>query len=474
MKNTSKPYLAHDNQPAHPNASANKIVHVNPLSSCKMMVIDNRDGSIAGDDFKHSILNKKPDTYQILRQIIQDDSISNSTYWQGYTLLPPANTYTYDTFLKTSTIKTNLTNLQDQSPHINEDPFDLITTYIAEEHEKNKTGKLVVRFSGGVDSTCLLLAAIDAIGKDCVVAITWFDEKCSANEDRNTATALCDSLKVKHLLFKLDPKDFFQDVNPSDHFYINSGMASETVFKKENDFLSSRLGDRYIILDGHGGDHLFLDPVPSIAFQHPIRERRFLKGLKVAVTISEITGSSIYETLTYDKKQKHNKNDRLSYFFNTHFSPQPEPEKPKNLVDGHIQAIAQAIFQNSTCSTLNKSGNIIYPFTSKKIIEHVLSYDPYNMFNSHEARVPLKLAIRKKHPEIRLRSDKGHITGAYQKALKHHQTAILSKLRCSWLAQENIINMPHIENSIAHSTMGLGGIEKTLLNIICASLITNI
>jgi len=467
-------YLAHDNQLVHQKPITNKIVHVNPLSSRKMVVIDSSDGSIVGDDFKHSISNKAPDTYQIFRQIIQDAPLSTATYWQGYTLLPPAHTYTYDNVLKTSTIKTNLTNLQNQRPHANEDPFDLITTYIAEEHEKNKPKKLVVRFSGGVDSTCLLLAAIDVVGKDCVIAITWIDERCSANEDRNAATDLCNSLKVKHLLFKLEPQDFFQDVNPSDHFYINSGMASDKVFKKENDFLCSRLGDGYIILDGHGGDHLFLDPVPSIAFRHPIRERRLIKGLKVAAKISKLTGSSIYETLTYDKKQQDNETDRLSYFFNTQLSSRPGPEKPKNLVEEHIQAIAQAVFQNSTSSALNKSGNIFYPFTSKKMIEHALTHDPYNMFNEWNTRIPLKLAVRKKHPEIRLRSDKGHITGAYQKALKLHQTALLSKLRSSWLAQENIINMPNIEHSISHSSMGLGGIEKILLKIICASLIKKI
>nr|WP_225927475.1 asparagine synthase-related protein [Pseudomonas ekonensis] len=435
------------------------------------MVINSNDGSVAGDDFEQSISSKEPDTYQILRQIIQNEPISTSTYWQGYLLLPPAHTYTYDTQLKTSIIKTDLTSLKAQRPHANEDPFELITAHISEVHKNNNNGKIVVRFSGGVDSTCLLLAAIEVAGKDHVIAITWLDDKCSANEDKNTSIALCNSMNVKHLLFKLEPQDFFQNINPTDHFCINPSMASDQVFKNERDFISSRLGDEYIILDGHGGDHLFLDPIPTIAFQHPIREKRLLKGIEVATTISRLTGSSIYETLTHNRNQRANETDRLNYFFNIQISSQPKQEPPKTLVDEHVQAIAQAISQNSTDSTLKKPGNIFYPFTSKIMIEYALTQDPYTMFNERDTRAPLKLAIRKKYPWIQLRSDKGHITGAYQKALKLHQTAILNKIRNSWLAQQNIINMPNIERSITHSTMGLGGIEKNLLKIICACLI---
>jgi hypothetical protein len=154
--------------------------------------------------------------------------------------------------------------------------------------------------------------------------------------------------------------------------------------------------------------------------------------------------------------------------------PRRGAEKPKSLVEEHVQAITQAVFQNSISSTLNKFNNIIFPFTSQKIIEYALTQNPYSMFNESETRLPIKRAFRKKHPNILLRRDKGHITGAYQKALKLHQKDIIKKLRSSWMTQENIINMPNIENSINRSAMGFGGVEKNLLKIICASLIKNV
>ncbi|WP_332761595.1 asparagine synthase-related protein [Pseudomonas koreensis] len=471
MNNKEKRYQAHNPNSAQQYPTAEKIVHANPLSSCKLIIIDSSIGSIVSGNFEQSIFNKEPDRYQIIRQLTQDEPVLMPTYWQGFLMLPPSHTYTYDAKLKTSTIETNLTHLQDQHPFANQDPFELIIDYIAKEHIKNKHEKLVVRFSGGVDSTCLLLAAIEVAGKDHVTAITWFDEKCSANNDKNTATALCKTLEVNHILFKLEPEDFFQEVNPTDHFHISSSMASEQVFKKERDFILSQLGDEFIVLDGHGGDHLFLDPVPSAAFQHLIREKRFFKGFSIAATISKLTGSNLYQTLTQNRRKQNNEADQLSYFFNTKCLPQRKAIKSKSLAEEHVQAIAQAVFQNSMSSTLNKFGNIIYPFTSQKIIEYVLTQDPYSMFDESETRLPLKRAFRKKYPHILLRRDKGHITGAYQKALKFHQKDIISKLRSSWMSQEDIINMPNIENSINRSALGFGGVEKNLLNIICASLI---
>ncbi|WP_277761389.1 asparagine synthase-related protein [Pseudomonas sp. A34-9] len=473
MNNKGKRNQTRNRNSAQQHSTAEKIVHVNPLSSCKLIVIDNSSGSIMSGKFEQSIFNKEPDRFQIIRQLTQDDPVSTATYWQGLIMLPPSHTYTYDTKLKTSTIETNLTHFQDQPLFANQDPFELIIDYIAKEHNKNNYRKLVVRFSGGVDSTCLLLAAIEVAGKDHVTAITWFDEKSSANNDRNTATVLCNTLDVNHILFKLEPEDFFQDVNPADHFHINSSMASEQVFKKERDFIFSQLGDEYIVLDGHGGDHLFLDPVPVVAFQHLIREKRFFKGFNIAATISKLTGSNLYQTLTQNRRQRNNETDQLSYFFNSQFLPRRGAEKPKSLAEEHVQAIAQAVFQNAISSTLNKFANIIYPFTSQKIIEYALTQDPYSMFDENETRLPIKRAFRKKHPNILLRRDKGHIKGAYQKALKFHQKNIISKLRSSWMSRENIINMPNIENSINRSAMGFGGIEKYLLQIICASLIKN-
>lgn len=473
MNNERKRYQAHTPNSAQQHPTADKIVHVNPLSSCKLIVIDSSIGRIMSDSFEQSISKKEPDRYQIIRQLTQDEPVLTPTYWQGLIILPPAHKYTYDTKLKTSTIETNLIHLQDQHLFKNQDPFELIIDYIAKEHIKNKHEKLVVRFSGGVDSTCLLLAAIEVAGKDHVTAITWFDEKCSANNDRNTATALCNTLEVNHILFKLEPKDFFQEVSPTDYFQINSSMASEQVFRKERDFILSQLGNEFIILDGHGGDHLFLDPVPSAAFQQLIRGKRFFRGFNIAATISKLTGSNLYQTLTQNRRQQHNETDQLSYFFNKTFLPRKGAEKPKSLAEKHVQAIAQAVSQNSMSTTLNKFGKIIYPFTSQKIIEYALTQDPYSMFDESETRIPLKRAFRKKHPHILLRRDKGHITGAYQKALKFHQKDIISKLRSSWMNKENMINMPNIENSINRSAMGFGGVEKNLLNIICASLIKN-
>lgn len=439
-----------------------------------MVLIDKADGNIITEDHTRIILNKKPDKDEILRQISYDEKIPTSSYWNGIILLPPGCTYIYDLNLQSSNIKINLLDQTNTYPSAIDDPLEILISFVSQEYKNNNCEKLVVRLSGGVDSTCLLLAAIEVAGPDRVTAITWIDEQCSANKDRKSAIALCKTLKINHLLFKFEPDYFFQDILPENHFLIDPGMASDHAFKKERDFISNHLFDRYIVLDGHGGDHLFLDPVPSTAYHDLLKNMKFIEGFKIAAMVSKLTGSSIYETITRDRQQRNYETDRRSHFLNTQFLQTQNFKAPKNLAEERLQTIAQAMYQNAMNSTTSKDFKIVYPFTSQQMVEYGLKQNPYNMFSDCDTRLPLRNSIKEKHPNIILRRDKGHITSAYQKALKHHEKNILSKLRQSWLAQENLINMPHVEQAITRSTLGLGGIEKILLKIICTSLIKDI
>ncbi|MDD0967827.1 MULTISPECIES: asparagine synthase-related protein [Pseudomonas] len=449
----------------------NKIVHTNPANSCKIVIIDTNNGTILSNNHKKTIINKSLDRREILRQISHDENISTSTYREGLILLPPGCTYTHDTHDNSSNIKISLCNQVNYHPGKADDPFEILVSHIAAEYRNNNCGKLVVRFSGGVDSTCLLLAAIEVAGASRVTALTWFADDCSSNNDRIAATSLCKTLNIKHMLFRFEPRYLFQDIDPDNHYFVNLGMASDQVFEKEGDFISSHLDEDYIILDGHGGDHVFLDPVPSQAFRDLFKRKNIINGLKIAVKISKLTGSSIYETLSSNRKQRNHQYNQRNDFLNIQVPPLLNIGRPENLRDVHLQATMQAMAQNATSTTLNKTTKIAYPFTSKEMVEFALNQNPYNMFNEFATRLPLRYATNKKYPTIPLRSDKGHITSAYQRALKHHKERILNKLTKSWLTKDNLINMSHVENAISRSALGIGGVDPILLKIICASLI---
>ena len=244
----------------------NKIVHTNPVSSCEIILIDAENGNILNNNTK-TIRNKKLDKHEILRQISHTEKIPTSSYREGVILLPPGCIYTHDIKSKSSEIKIAPYNTITPNPNSTDDPFEILASSIAIERSGTNDKKLVVRFSGGADSTCLLLAAIEVAGADRVAAVTWIDSDFSANSDCIAAMATCKTLQINHLFFRFEPRHFFQPIDPDNHLLITPGMASDQVFENERYFISFHLGDDYIILDGHGGDHVFLDPVPTEAFQ---------------------------------------------------------------------------------------------------------------------------------------------------------------------------------------------------------------
>lgn len=79
--------------------------------------------------------------------------------------------------------------------------------------------KLAVAFSGGVDSSVVLAAAIDALGAEAVVAVTGDSESLPASELAD-ASALASSLGVRHEL--IETRELLNEsytANPPDRCY---------------------------------------------------------------------------------------------------------------------------------------------------------------------------------------------------------------------------------------------------------------
>jgi len=448
-----------------------KLVHSNPATSRKMVIINKSNGDILNDNHIERMTGKNLDRYEILQQIAHDQKMPTSSYWKELVLLPPGFTYTHRTRFKESEIELNLLEKPTDYPSESEDPIEILLCSIVRELQQNRNKKIVIRFSGGVDSTCLLLAVLEVADVDRITALTWIDDNCSSNNDQIFATELCNKLNIRQLFFKFDPYYFFQPIDPYKHLFINPGMAADPIFEQEHIFLSHNIDDEYIVLDGHGGDHLFLDPVPSAAFLYPIRNKKIIGGLKIATIISRLTGSSIYETLFRDRRQHAYETRERREFLNWQSLPPLNYKKPESLAEEHLHAITQAIYQNTLSAFPAKTSNIAYPFTSEEMVAYALKQDPYRMFNALQTRLPLKQSITKRHPDIIPRSDKGHITSAYQKALGFHREKILKTLKHSWLRKESLINIQNVEKAINRSALGIGGVEQTLLKIICTSLL---
>ena len=64
-------------------------------------------------------------------------------------------------------------------------------------------GKIAVAFSGGVDSCMLLVAAMEALGAENVIAVTA-DSIVFPNREFQEAKELCEDLKVRQITFNIN------------------------------------------------------------------------------------------------------------------------------------------------------------------------------------------------------------------------------------------------------------------------------
>ena len=100
-----------------------------------------------------------------------------------------------------------------------------------------------VAFSGGADSTCVLMLACEFLGADNVTAYTCSDSHIFRYEIENAAM-LCEMLGVRHVMFSADlPQEFFTDkINRCYH-------CKKAILNK-----ISALTDADVILDGTNAD----------------------------------------------------------------------------------------------------------------------------------------------------------------------------------------------------------------------------
>ncbi len=110
--------------------------------------------------------------------------------------------------------------------------------------------KVLIAFSGGVDSSFLLAACTAVLGPENTVALTAVSESCT-DAETESAKNLARMLKVRHILIETDEmKDSRFTANPQNRCYFCKGHLFSDMRK-----IATRMGIRHI-LDGTNADDL--------------------------------------------------------------------------------------------------------------------------------------------------------------------------------------------------------------------------
>ena len=137
-------------------------------------------------------------------------------------------------------------------------------------------GSVAVAFSSGVDSTFLLKAALEALGKDKVIAVTA--SSCSFPErELKEATEFCKENGVRHIICKseeLDIDGFRQ--NPKNRCYLCKHELFEKIWQiaKENGMNAVAEGSN---MDDNGDYRPGLIAVKELGVSSPLRQAELYK-----------------------------------------------------------------------------------------------------------------------------------------------------------------------------------------------------
>ncbi len=248
-----------------------KITVRNPLGSCREIYLrTTSSGALVGRTLE-DVLEKGTNTLALEKIVahLNNDRALGFSVWQDVHVIP-AGGVAYVQRGGTLKIASELDLLHNDS-NASENPAEILEESLRREEFTERFG---VSFSGGCDSTSLLYAAASVYGVEKPVAFTWHFPGGSAHDDAKIAAAIAAELGVEHFSLTLSEDFLFRPIQRPLPATPSTALAFQAVIHRLAQYLSARTKTRPVtILDGHGGDQIFLDPVPVATLRDTLRRQ---------------------------------------------------------------------------------------------------------------------------------------------------------------------------------------------------------
>lgn len=447
-----------------------ETVIVNPFGSeCAVYLARANSGILVSLNLR-SLVSKIDATLSrdtIRNQLVTSDLYDSRTIWDGISILTAGREVKVN--LRTSNVKFFDLDFR-KIPHYSDNCIDLLARDIEATCANN--GKIAIHLSGGLDSTCLLLAASSVLPKENIVAVTWYDEYGSSHNDKKFAAALTDRLGIQHIISKVREDDIFS-VGDDDLLWpdMTTAAAFHGYLARESRELERDHGVK-IILNGHGGDHLFFDPVDQRGLIDAVKVGGFKLFTRKLIEFSRLYSLDMFQSVRTLKQcliagGSSSTNIEVAYgdgiMEDGRLYSKGMPGKTR-----HLGMIREAIYQNSSLA-IPATSNVVmlHPFTMPRMLGMVANTNVFDLFSGHATRIPMRRAISEFLPDgFTLRNDKGHLTGVYQRALRNKREKIINLLVDGRLAQAKLIDSKSVIHNINLAASGIGGINEFLTKII--------
>lgn len=311
---------------------------------------------------------------------------------------------------------------------------------------------VVLELSGGTDSTAIAHALS---GRHDVLAITWADPLFPGSCDVEHAKRLAGKLGFEHRVATLSPGGLFEV--PA-QFEPDRPSVSLFMMAERDRLVRDAIDGRTdaIVVNGHGGDHIFLDPPSPVPMLDLLFHARFREALRYYRTLVEFHGGGVLAPLRYRRVGRGIGRSSLS------LTP------GKRL---HRRLIQQACYENAIWSRLGPQYRLVHPFTCPAMLNYALSIAPHEHVGQGQSRLPFRTAMNDYHQtEDFSRISKGHLTGAFQRAIQLKEEILAALLERGIGAKHKMYRVEDMQRALRAAALGSTEIHPQLMNALSLEL----
>ncbi|MDH2534919.1 asparagine synthase-related protein [Acinetobacter baumannii] len=328
--------------------------------------------------------------------------------------------------------------------------LNLAMEYISTEQN------IAISFSGGLDSTAIIFTIKEKFPYKNIVAFTW-KNKGSSNEDLKHAISICNDLSIQLIILEIKPEHLLQELDKEKHViptYPSTYLASLNFVEYYVTQLDKYFkGQRFTIINGHGGDHIFFETIPLNLLNFD-----FIINWNKIKDYSLLYSDNYFKLIKSILLNTFNINSKISF-----------ENFRKKLVD-------EAKFQTSTTFIkLPEHINIFFPFVTPEMITCGENYSLFDSFNEKFTRIHFRNSFYNKFNSQKFfRINKGHMTGAYQRSIKLNYEKFEKILDSSFIFEKKILDKRFLINHMKLSSIGVNGITPQLINLLMLEMIMKV
>ncbi|AOK31581.1 MULTISPECIES: asparagine synthase-related protein [Burkholderia] len=456
------------------------LILMDPCGQCPVFYHQAVDGAMhVGDTISELItlagLPQEPDAHYLSQYAAYGCGEPTQTGWQGISLLPPGFAMRWKRG-RPPELRRAWSPWNWHRRRASRDFIDVLT--MVQRSMLDGESKIFLELSGGIDSTSLAVGLKRTELHRRTVAVTHFDPARASSNEVSIARAVAEHCGIEHQTYPLLARLPF---TPFERPPAVPRPGTRLCFLAHDaGFAQSGLADGGgVMLNGHGGDSLYLAPPPFSAVVDAVT------GLRAARVAGALRDLAIQYRLPIWTVLAQAWRETAKFFGEPAVQPAmtsvvPSGVKPPTIglyhdVLRHASlrlkpgrryqiAILGASLEDGLVHIGAGSRRPVMPFLSQPVIEHALRSPIEDMFSADHSRLPVRRSVFAASGLPNLwRTDKGDIMHSALAGIKAYHAHVRETCAGGWCAARGLVDPDGMAKLIKRAALGypVGMVEIT-------------